>query len=102
MKEIAFIFHILLSITLIILILVQHGKSSDISTTLGSGASNTVFGSAGYISFFVKITAIIALLFFITSIILGISISKRAKINFIEKSVPYTEQKHKDFTLVNK
>lgn len=63
--------HILITIALIGLILIQRGKGADIGAAFGSGASNTVFGSQGSASFLTRTTAILATLFFITSLSLA-------------------------------
>lgn len=55
---------VMLSICLIVLVLIQHGKGADAGAAFGSGASSTVFGSKGSGSFLSKTTAIIATLFF--------------------------------------
>ena len=59
--------HVLISLFLIGLILVQHGKGADAGAAFGSGASATVFGARGSASFLSKTTAILALCFFSTS-----------------------------------
>ena len=79
MQEIIFVIHILVVVSLIGLVLMQHGKGADMGAAFGSGASNTMFGSSGSISFFAKITALIAVMFFVTSIVLGIMVAKQAK-----------------------
>ncbi len=61
------VFHVLISLCLIGLILVQHGKGADAGAAFGSGASATVFGARGAASFLSKTTAILALCFFSTS-----------------------------------
>ncbi|MFE8032985.1 preprotein translocase subunit SecG, partial [Thiohalocapsa marina] len=53
------------------LILIQHGKGADAGAAFGSGASATVFGAQGSGSFLTRTTAILATLFFITSIALA-------------------------------
>ena len=53
------------------MILVQHGKGADAGAAFGSGASSTVFGARGSATFLTKITTIIALIFFITSLSLA-------------------------------
>jgi len=63
--------HVLITICLIGLILIQRGKGADIGAAFGSGASNTVFGSQGSASFLTRTTAILATLFFITSLSLA-------------------------------
>ena len=88
MQEIIFIVHILSVVGLICLVLVQHGKGADMGAAFGSGASNTMFGSTGSISFFTKLTALIAAIFFATSITLGVMIAKQAKQAAVSSIVP--------------
>ncbi len=71
MLTIILIVHLLIGVTLIGLILVQRGKGADIGAAFGSGASQTVFGSQGSASFLTRTTAILATVFFITSLSLG-------------------------------
>ena len=79
MQELIFIIHILAAVALIILVLMQHGKGADAGASFGSGASNTVFGSIGSMPFLIKVTAIIAAIFFVTSLSLGCIVAKEAK-----------------------
>lgn len=62
------VFHILLAIALVALILVQQGKGAEAGAAFGSGASNTMFGSTGSTNALTKLTAVLALLFFATSL----------------------------------
>ena len=75
MYQIILIFHVLISIALIGLVLIQHGKGADIGAAFGSGASNTVFGSQGSGGFLFKLTGTLAAAFFATSLILGYLVS---------------------------
>jgi preprotein translocase subunit SecG len=50
---------------------VQQGKGSDIGAAFGSGASNTMFGSAGSTSFLMRVTVVLAVIFFCTSLALN-------------------------------
>lgn len=63
--------HVIISIALIALVLIQQGKGAELGATFGSAASQTVFGSQGSGSFLLKLTGLLALLFFITSLSLG-------------------------------
>jgi len=65
------IIHVLISFAIIGLILIQHGKGADAGAAFGSGASGTVFGARGSSSFLSRATAILATLFFITSLSLA-------------------------------
>jgi preprotein translocase subunit SecG len=71
MQALILILHILASIAIIILVLMQHGKGADAGAAFGSGASNTMFGSAGAMSFFMKLTVLFAAIFFATSLTLS-------------------------------
>jgi preprotein translocase subunit SecG len=71
MQLILTVFHLVLAIGLIALVLLQHGKGADAGAAFGSGASSTVFGAQGSGSFLSRSTAIIATLFFVTSIALA-------------------------------
>jgi preprotein translocase subunit SecG len=65
------VLHLMLALGLIGLILIQHGKGADAGAAFGSGASATVFGARGSGSFLTRITAIMATLFFLTSMALA-------------------------------
>ena len=66
--DILAVVHIFICIGLIGLVLIQHGRGADAGAAFGSGASATVFGSRGSASFLTRTTAILATLFFITSL----------------------------------
>ncbi len=67
------VFQVLLSIALIVLVLLQHGKGADAGAAFGSGASATVFGAQGSANFLSRSTAVLAALFFINSLLLSSS-----------------------------
>jgi preprotein translocase subunit SecG len=67
MQTILTVMQVFLSLGLIGLILIQHGKGADAGAAFGSGASATVFGARGSGSFLTRTTAIMATLFFLTS-----------------------------------
>lgn len=71
--------HVLIALSIIGLILVQHGKGADMGAAFGSGASGSLFGSSGSANFLSRSTAVLATLFFITSLVLAYSASHRAK-----------------------
>lgn len=63
--------HVLLTISLIGLVLIQRGKGADMGAAFGGGASNTMFGSQGAASFLTRTTGVVATLFFVTSLSLA-------------------------------
>ncbi len=68
MQTILVVVHLFIAVGLVGLILIQHGKGADAGAAFGSGASGTVFGSRGSASFLSRTTAILAALFFVTSL----------------------------------
>lgn len=64
--------HLVIATTLVVLVLLQHGKGADAGAAFGSGASATVFGARGSTSFLSKVTAFFAAGFFATSLTLAI------------------------------
>ena len=76
-NSILLIAQVLLSISLIVLILMQHGKGADAGAAFGSGASATVFGARGSGNFLSRATTIIAVLFFVVCLSLAYISSNR-------------------------
>jgi len=58
----------LTAIGMIGLILIQHGKGADMGAAFGSGTSGSLFGAAGSANFLSRTTAILATVFFVTSL----------------------------------
>ena len=65
------VLHVMVSIVLIVVVLLQHGKGADIGAVFGGGASSTVFGSRGAGNFLTKLTTGSALVFMVTSLSLA-------------------------------
>ena len=65
------ILHVIVSVALILVILLQTGKGSDIGAVFGGGSSQTLFGSTGPTSFLSKLTAGAAIVFMLTSLFLA-------------------------------
>lgn len=94
MYQIVLTIHVIVSILLIGLVLIQHGKGADIGAAFGSGASNTVFGSQGSGNFLFKLTALMAALFFATSLSLGYIVAsnyRAEKSSVMPQTVPQKE-----------
>ncbi|MBW2940472.1 preprotein translocase subunit SecG [Zhongshania aquimaris] len=78
MEQIILIVHVLAGLAIIGLILVQQGKGADMGASFGSGASQTLFGSSGSGNALTRATAILATLFFITSLSLAYVAKQRS------------------------
>lgn len=82
---------ILIALALVTLVLLQRGKGADIGAAFGSGASNTVFGSAGSLSFLTKATAWLSVGFFLVSFGLAYTARERAE-SAGQVGIPQVEQ----------
>ncbi len=71
------VIHVILTLSLIGLVLIQRGKGADIGAAFGGGSSNTMFGSQGAASFLTRATAVVATLFFVLSLSLAYLTSQR-------------------------
>lgn len=91
MSTLVTLVHAATCLFLILLILLQSGKGADISASLG-GSSQTVFGSSGGANFFTRTTAILAAIFFCTSITLTVfqAGSKKSLFDVSQPIVPVT------------
>ncbi|MGZ5050811.1 MAG: preprotein translocase subunit SecG [Methylobacter sp.] len=72
MYQLIIVVHVLLGLGVVGLILMQQGKGADAGAAFGTGASGSVFGAQGAASFLSRTTAILATLFFITSLTLAV------------------------------
>ena len=68
MQTLVLVIHVIAALGVIGLVLLQHGKGADAGAAFGSGASGSVFGSAGSANFLSRATALFALIFFLTSL----------------------------------
>ena len=71
------VFQVVVAVSLIGFILIQHGKGADAGAAFGSGASSTVFGSQGSGNFLTRATTVLALLFLSNSLALGYMATQR-------------------------
>lgn len=71
--------HILAALGIIGLVLMQHGKGADMGAAFGSGASGSLFGASGSANFLSRTTAVLAAVFFVTSLTLAYAASTKPK-----------------------
>ena len=75
---IANILYVLTAIAMTVLILLQRGAGANAGSGFGGGASATVFGARGSANFLSRSTAVLAGLFFLLSLGMGIYVSRTA------------------------
>ncbi len=62
------VFHVIVALAVIGLVLLQHGKGADMGSGFGGGSSGSLFGASGSANFLSRATAVLATIFFLTSL----------------------------------
>ncbi len=78
--------HITVSLVLILVVLLQTGKRADLAGAFGGGGSQTAFGARGAATFLSKATTWSAIIFMLTSIILGVHFGREATSSVVDDS----------------
>lgn len=88
MYTLLIIIHLLVCIFLILVILLQTGRGSDIGAVFGGGASQTLFGSAGPGTFLGRLTTVMAAIFMLTSLALAAGLFQKEPASIVEEMRP--------------
>ncbi|MGV6809782.1 MAG: preprotein translocase subunit SecG [bacterium] len=86
--NILLILQLVVSLAIIGLVLIQHGKGADAGAAFGSGASGTVFGSRGSGNFLSRATAILAAVFFINCLALAWIVAHQPEQTSLVNTIP--------------
>lgn len=78
MEVLILVVHVVAALSVIGLVLLQHGKGADMGAAFGSGSAGSVFGSSGSANFLSRTTAVLATIFFVSSISLTIVSGKKS------------------------
>ena len=70
MLTVVIVIHLMIVAAMIGLVLLQHGKGADMGAAFGSGASGSLFGATGSANFLSRTTAVLAAIFFATTLTL--------------------------------
>jgi preprotein translocase subunit SecG len=62
------VLHVVVALAIIGLVLLQHGKGADMGSGFGGGASSSLFGATGSANFLSRMTAVLATIFFLSSL----------------------------------
>jgi len=82
------VIHVIVSVFLVIVILLQPGQSGDLGSVFGGGTSESVFGSAGAVPFLTKVTRLLAIVFLLSSLSLGYISVKSISSSVIKDNAP--------------
>jgi preprotein translocase subunit SecG len=77
MMTVISIIHVVVAIALILIVLLQTGRGSEIGAAFGGGSSQTLFGSSGSSGFMTKLTTAAVVIFMVTSLGLAYIYSHR-------------------------
>jgi preprotein translocase subunit SecG len=91
MNTLVTILHVLACFVLILVVLLQAGKGANMGAAFG-GSSQTVFGSSGAGTFLGKLTATVAVIFMLTSLILTYTAGHRGSSLMERSKIPITQQ----------
>jgi preprotein translocase subunit SecG len=69
-EVILLVIHVIIATAIIALVLLQHGKGADMGASFGSGSSGSLFGASGSANFLSRTTAVLATVFFASSLVL--------------------------------
>jgi len=81
------IIHVVVSIGLILVVLLQTGKGAEVGAVFG-GSSSTIFGSSGAGNFLTKLTTGMAIVFMITSLTLGYFAGRKPSATIFDSRTP--------------
>jgi preprotein translocase subunit SecG len=73
------VLHVLIALAIIGLVLLQHGKGADMGSGFGGGSTGSLFGATGSANFLSRTTAVLATLFFLSSLGLAYLATSRPK-----------------------
>src|SRR5688572_23966185 len=90
MQTVILILHIAAALGIVGLVLLQHGKGADVGAAFGSGSAGSVFGASGSANFLSRATAVLALVFFATSLGLTYLSSRKADTGGVMLEQPAT------------
>ncbi len=81
------IVHVIVSIGLILVVLLQQGKGAEVGAVFG-GSSATIFGSSGAGNFLTRLTTGMAIVFMLTSLTLGYFAGRRPSTSIFDTRTP--------------
>jgi preprotein translocase subunit SecG len=80
--------HVLICVLLVVTVLLQFGKGAETGAIMGGGASQAVFSSSAKGNFMTKLTTILAISFFVNSIVLTTLKSREARKSLFDSEAP--------------
>ena len=83
------VIHVIVSIALILIVLLQTGKGADMGAAFGGGSSQTLFGSSGSSTILSKATTVAAVIFMLTCLVLAYASShEKTGVSIMKTTAP--------------
>jgi preprotein translocase subunit SecG len=95
MEVFLLVVHVLVGASVVGVVLLQHGKGADMGAAFGSGSAGSLFGASGSANFLSRATAVLATVFFLTSLTLTYLSSTRSTPKGVIERVPAGAQEQK-------
>ena len=92
MEIVILVLHVLAAAGIIGLVLLQHGKGADVGAAFGSGSAGSVFGASGSANFLSRATAVLALVFFLSSLALAYFSTRKSDVRGVMAEPPAPAQ----------
>jgi preprotein translocase subunit SecG len=92
MEILVLVVHVVAALAIVGLVLLQHGRGADVGAAFGSGASGSLFGARGSANFLSRTTAILAVVFFLTSLTLTYFSGRKSEHKGVMADSPAKEQ----------
>lgn len=70
LTNLVLIIHVIVALSIVVLVLLQHGKGADMGAAFGSGSAGSLFGASGAANFLSRATGVCAAIFFVTCLAL--------------------------------
>jgi preprotein translocase subunit SecG len=91
MEILILVLHVVAALGICGLVLLQHGKGADVGAAFGSGSAGSLFGASGSANFLSRATAVLALVFFLTSLGLTYFSSRKSDTRGVMADHPVTQ-----------
>ncbi|NKB60616.1 MAG: preprotein translocase subunit SecG [Gammaproteobacteria bacterium] len=79
LSNILLVVHLMVAVTIVILVLLQQGKGSDMGASFGGGSSQSLFGARGSANFLSRMTSILVTTFFLSSLVLAYLFTRKGE-----------------------
>jgi preprotein translocase subunit SecG len=94
--NVAIVVHVLVAVSIIGLVLLQHGKGADMGSGFGGGSAGSLFGATGSANFLSRTTAVLAAIFFVSSLALAYLATQRPReaASVVDRAPPVQQKKN--------